>query len=413
LQSEFRAQGRAVQGLVILAALALFAVAALIGPAWMERHFLPEFFHPRAIQLHKLANVRIACVVAGLVLLWPLSPWLGRLAARKPPRELALDIAPTLVAIVLALIAAEVLLQRLPWFAEHEVPGQREPLRRRDPVMGWAYVPNRVGRGELGGRMIDYAIDPAGHRVRAAGDAVDYAAPTILFVGESIIGGHGLTYDETIPAQTGARLGLQPANLAVGGFATDQMYLRLKAEWPRYRQPRALVILFMPSLFHRNLDTDRPHLTPELAWRPPSDALRLFQLAHRVVPYRTDADIADAVAMTRRALSAMVDMARAKGAVPVILVPQLTPETAEERAIEGRALTDLPVVQVNVDPTWRVPNNRHPDARAAARIADAVAVYLVEHHVRPAASQPVDVAPSVGGSIAALSRGRGTAIVGR
>jgi hypothetical protein len=375
-------QGGAVQGVAILAAVALFAIAALIGPAWMERHFLPEFFHPRAIQLHNLAVVRVACVAAGLVLLWPLSPWLGRLAARKPLGRLALDVAPTLVAIVLALVVAEVLLQRLPWFADHELPGQREPLRRRDPVVGWVYAENRVGRGALGGRMIDYAIDPAGHRVRAAGDAVDYAAPTILFVGESIMGGHGLTYDETIPAQVGGRLGLQPANLAVGGFATDQMYLRLKAEWPRYRQPRALVILFMPSLFHRNLETDRPHLTPELAWRPPSDAPRLLQLVHRVVPYRTDADMANGVAMTRRALAAMVDMARAKGAVPVILVPQLALETAEERAIDADVLKDLPVVQVSVDPTWRVPNNRHPDARAAARIADAVAVYLANHQIR-------------------------------
>jgi hypothetical protein len=160
------------------------------------------------------------------------------------------------------------------------------------------------------------------------------------------------------------------------------MYLRLKAEWPRYRQPRALVILFMPSLFHRNLETDRPHLTPELAWRPPSDAPRLLQLVHRVVPYRTDADMANGVAMTRRALAAMVDMARAKGAGPVILGPQLALETAEERAIDADVLKDLPVVQVSVDPTWRVPNNRHPDARAAARIADAVAVYLANHQIR-------------------------------
>jgi hypothetical protein len=367
---------------VVLAAAALFAVAALIDPAWMEHHFLPEFFHPRAIQLHNLTIVRFWCVVVGLVLLWPLSPWLGRLAARKPPSELALDIAPILVAIVLALVAGEVLLQRLPWFADHELPGQREPLRRRDPVMGWAYAENRVGRGALGGRMIDYAIDPAGHRVRAGAEAVDYAAPTILFVGESIVGGHGLTYDETIPARVAVRLGLQPANLAVGGFATDQMYLRLKAEWPRYREPRGLVILFMPSLFHRNLDTDRPHLKPGLVWSPPSTAPRLAQLVHRVVPYRSDADLADAVAMTRQALFAMVGMARAKGAVPLILVPQLSPQTAEERAIDARVLTGLPVVQVDVDPTWRVPNNRHPDARAAAKIANAVAVYLAQHRIQ-------------------------------
>ena len=391
MQHEFRAQGRAVQGLVILAAAGLFAIAALISPAWMEHHFLPEFFHPRPIQLHNLTIVRVSCVAVGLVLLWPLSPWLGRLAARKPPGDLVRDVAPTLIAIILALAASEGLLHLLPWYADHQATRQREPLRRRDPVMGWAHVENHVGRGELGGRMIDYAYDAAGHRVRAAGQNVDYAAPTLLFVGESIMGGHGLTYDETIPARVGARFGIQPANLAVGGFATDQMYMRLKAEWPRYRQPRALVILFMPSLFHRNMETDRPYLAAGLAWRPPSDAPRLYQLAHRVVPYRSDADIANGVAITRQALFAMVDMARAKGAVPLIIVPQLAPETAEERVLGARVLAGLPSVQVNVDPTWHVPNNRHPDARGDARIADAVALYLANHQiqdpVRPAAAR--------------------------
>jgi hypothetical protein len=95
------------------------------------------------------------------------------------------------------------------------------------------------------------------------------------------------------------------------------------------------------------------------------------------------------VATTRQALFTMVGMARAKGAAPLIIVPQLAPETAEERVISARVLTGLPFVQVNVDPTWHVPNNRHPDARGDARIADAVAVYLanrqIQDPVRPAA----------------------------
>lgn len=371
-----------MQGLVILAAVALLTVAALIGPAWMEHHFLPEFFHPRPIQLHNLAIVRVSCVAVGLVLLWPVSPWLGRLAARKPPGQLVRDVAPMLVAIVLALAVSEGLLHLLPWYSDHQATRQHEPLRRRDPVLGWTHVENHSGRSVLGGRLIDYAFDAGGHRVRAAGEAVDYAAPTLLFAGESIMSGHGLTYDESIPARVGARLGIQPANLAVGGYATDQTYLRLKADWPRYRQPRALVILFMPSLFHRDMNTDRPHLTRGLVWHPQSTAPRLFQLAHRVVPYRSDADIADGVATTRQALFAMVGMARAKGAVPLVLVPQLTPQTAEERVIAARVLTGLPVLQVDVDPTWRLPNNRHPDARGAAKIANAVAVYLAQHQVQ-------------------------------
>jgi len=53
-------------------------------------------------------------------------------------------------------------------------------------------------------------------------------------------------------------LGVQSANLAVHGFSTDQAYLRLQAELPRFRQPIAVVTVFMTALFGRNTDDERP-----------------------------------------------------------------------------------------------------------------------------------------------------------
>jgi hypothetical protein len=370
----------AVQALAGLAAVGLVGLAAALDRAWLEHHILPEFFQPRDEQLRLLTGVRVVLVAAGALLIWPVGPWLAR-------RRL-LDVLPYVVAVALALVTAEVLLRVLPWYSIHQLPAQREPQRRRDPVMGWTYRPDRVGRGELGGRIIEYAFDPAGHRVRRRGDVVDYGQPSVLFVGESIVGGHGVTYDETIPAQVGARLGLQPANLSVGGFATDQMYLRFRQEWPRYREPRAVVILFMPLLFHRNLEHDRPHLEPGLVWRPASDDLRLVQIARRLVPVRSQREIDDAVLMTRQALGAMVAAAESKGAVPLVLVPQLTEETAEEATIRRRVLAGLPYLHVPLDRAWRVANNRHPDARADAALADAVAEYLQAHLVHHPAPRP-------------------------
>ena len=132
----------------------------------------------------------------------------------------------------------------------------------------------------------------------------------------------------------------------------------------------------MPLLFHRNLEHDRPHLEPGLVWRPASDDWRLLQIVRRLVPARSQGEIDAASLMTRQALAGIVAAARAKGAVPLVLVPQLTEETPEEAAIRERVVMGLPHILVPVDPTWRVANNRHPDARADAALADAVARYL-------------------------------------
>ena len=57
----------------------------------------------------------------------------------------------------------------------------------------------------------------------------------MLFTGESVMFGKGLTWEESIPAQVGAMLGKQSANLAVDGYGNDQAYLRVQAELPRFR----------------------------------------------------------------------------------------------------------------------------------------------------------------------------------
>jgi hypothetical protein len=193
--------------------------------------------------------------------------------------------------------------------------------------------------------------------------------------------GHGLTWDESVPAQVGARLGIQSANLAVHGFASDQAYMRLSAELPRFRRPVAVVSLFTPALFDRNLDDDRPHLGPGLVWLPAEHRWRLSALARLLVPYRSDEVIEHGVTATRAVLGATVDLARAHGAVPLIVTPQFGPEEAGERVLRHRILDDagLPYLHVELDPSWRFWWNRHPDPRAARAIAAAVAARLRTH----------------------------------
>ena len=199
-----------------------------------------------------------------------------------------------------------------------------------------------------------------------------------LFTGESVMLGEGLTWEESIPAQVGAMMGIQSANLAVHGFGSDQAYLRLQMELPRFRRPVAVVSLFIVALFGRNLDTDRPHLGPGLVWLPAEQHGRLASLAALLVPYRTDETVERGVTMTRAVLRATVDLARARGADALIVVPQFGPADQAVLALRRRILdeTGLPYVWVELETAWRLPWDRHPNAGAARAIAAAVAARL-------------------------------------
>jgi hypothetical protein len=137
----------------------------------------------------------------------------------------------------------------------------------------------------------------------------------------------------------------------------------------------AVVSLFSPGLFDRNLDDDRPHLTPDLVWMPAKPRWRLAMIASWLVPYRSDEAIERGVATTRAVLRATVDLAYTRGAAAIIAVPQFTPEDPTEKVLRLRILdqTGMPYVLVELDPAWRLPIDRHPDARAARSIAVAVA----------------------------------------
>jgi hypothetical protein len=226
--------------------------------------------------------------------------------------------------------------------------------------------------------VVSYAFDAAGDRVRRVSEPVDPDRPTVLFGGESVMLGYGLRWDESIPAQVSTQLGLQGANLAVNGYGTDQAYLRLKQALPRFRQPAAVVMLFMTTLFGRNLDRDRPHLAPGLVWQPAVRSWRLASLAKLLVPYRSAHTIADGIVTTREVLRATVATARARGAVPLVIVPRFGAATAPEERLR-HAIFDgsgIPYAMVELDPAWHLPGDHHPDARGARAIAAAIATYL-------------------------------------
>jgi len=358
---------------IVLAGIGLVVLALVTSQDWLDRHLYPSFFVPRRWYIILESSARVAMTAAGLSLALVVRAPIGRIVARRPA-----SVPISIFACVLAVVSAHFVLS---WTrpTNNWLVAQIEPLRRADPRLGWTMVPDRSGRKEVGGRTIDFTFDAAGYRVRNSAEPVDPARPTVLFTGESVMAGEGLNWEETIPAQVGELLGLQSANLAVHGYSTDQSYLRLEADLPRFRRPVAVVSLFMPALLGRNMDDDRPHLAlaPErgLIWMPAVEHGRLESLAKLIVPYRRDATVERGVALTREALRATAALSRTRGAEPVIIVPQLNREDSAERALRRRILDDagLPYVFVEFDADWRLPGDLHPNAATAGKIAVAIA----------------------------------------
>ncbi len=242
---------------------AFLACAIIANQRFLDRHFVPSFFLPRHWYVLIETSCRLFMVAMGAWLVTIGRSRAGRFASRAPTRALHIVIAT-----ILALGASNLMLRRVHLRPYEWLSPNDEPRRQLDPRLGWTWVPGRTGHKTVGGRTIDYAIDAEGYRVSRVDEPVDFERPTILFTGESVMFGEGLTWGESIPAQVGTMMGIQTANLAVHGYGNDQAYLRLQTELPHFRQPVVVVSLFMTALFGRNLDQDRPHLGTGLVWLP-------------------------------------------------------------------------------------------------------------------------------------------------
>jgi hypothetical protein len=360
-------------------AVAGFAVLLLGGAlaadqAWFDRHFLPIFALQRSAMITAEQGLRGFVILASVLLL---------LVFRRPIAGLlscatASGIVRVVLAAVLALAAVELTLRIHPLYPHDADPLELEPRRQPDPLLGWKFVAPRSVVAREAGHAVPYRFDTAGYRVASSGGEIDAARPTLIFTGESIITGFGLAWEDTIPAQVSALLGIQSANMAVSDYSNDQSYLRLAAELPRFHKPVAVVTLFMPSLLDRNLLDNRPHLGPGLAWQPPQQHWRLGALLHWLVPYRSVASIDEGIMRTRDSLGALIRLACAHGAQPLILVPQFGEASVVEETLQRRILDEggLPYVRVKLDPAWHLPGDSHPDARAARAIAAALAARL-------------------------------------
>ena len=375
------------EALIALAGIALLLAALAADQSWWDRHFMPMFPLGRAnlVAAERAARGLIALCGVALVLILrrPLTTLAGRVTMLG-----ALRIS---VAIVLALVVGELILRTRPPYPHDADPWQREPRRHADARLGWTFIPARSVVAQEAGRRVPYSFDAAGYRTSGPRATVDTGKPTIIFTGESIMVGFGLAWEETIPARVSALLGIQSADLAVSDYSNDQSYLRLAAELPRFRAPVAVVTLFMPAIFDRNLLGNRPRLMGGTVWQPPKKQWRLTSLLSWLIPYRSSGEVEEGILRTRQSLSALVELARSRGAEPLIVVPQRGPESAIDELLRRRILdaAGLPYVRVQLDPSWHLPGDLHPDAHGAEVIAAAVAARL-----SGSLRSPLDQAPA-------------------
>src|SRR5437879_9991939 len=197
--------------------IALLSCALIANQQFLDKHFVPSFFLPRHWYVVLQTSGRLAMAVLGMWLALVARRRTGRFAARTPGGALRI-----VIAVVLAIGASELVLNRVHLRPGEWLSADDEPRRQLDPRLGWTWVPQRTGHKSISGRVIDYAIDPAGYRVSSVEEPVDPERPTILFTGESVMFGEGLTYEESIPAQVGAMMGVRTVNLAVHGYGSDQ-----------------------------------------------------------------------------------------------------------------------------------------------------------------------------------------------
>src|SRR5215831_1222981 len=235
-----------VEALIAVMGAGGVALAIVANQSWLDRHILPSFFLMRTWYVVLESTARVLMLVTGVVLVFVVRPRLGRLAEQNPA-----IIVRVIAAAALAIVAGALVLRwRHP--SSEWLLSSVEPVREPDGRIGWTFAPNHTSQRIVSGRTITYAFDRIGARVRSTDEPVDLDRPTMIFVGESVMFGEGLAWDETIPARVGSAMGIQTANLAVHGYSTDQAYLRLEQELPRFLQPRAVVTLFMAALFGRN-----------------------------------------------------------------------------------------------------------------------------------------------------------------
>jgi hypothetical protein len=354
-------------------AIALWVWSWRVGDRWFLRTWSLD-----SRKLWIATAWRLAAVAAGAILVVVVRPRASRWASRVGSREALAACARTGLAFCVAVAVSELALRVLDTPRKHDREHQCDPTTSEPhPRYGWVWRASQTFTKNVGHRDLTYAFDANHDRAPTAVDAPDPERPTILFVGESIVAGHGLMWDESLPALVGRALGVQVVTLGVDGYASDQAFLRFADALPHYAHVLAVVTLFYPGLVNRVAWVDHPQLAfdgDEPTVTPPhpgfASDLRVVRLLRDVLPYRDEASIE----LTGKIFRETARLASLRGARAIFVTPWLGKGWPPG---EGYLIDELLVKQgltvVNPDFGYiPLPIDKHPDAACTRRLADAV-----------------------------------------
>jgi hypothetical protein len=367
-------RGRVVAELLVLAlAVPPIAWALHTDVAWFVRHWSVDTRTPWVAQLWRAGTLVVA---AALVLV--VRPRAGRWVARVGGASALASAGRMALALVVAVAATEIVLRIVGVPKKHDFRGSCDnEMGEPDPRTGWVWKGPYARTVNQGGRPVHFAFDEHHDRVRSPAEAEDPGRPTIVLVGESIVAGHGLEWDESLAGRIGAALGVQVVTLGVDGYGSDQAFVRLFDALPRFSRVQAVVTIFFPGLVDRVGWDDRPRLAfagDQPVIGPPRTGFwgdtRVVRIVTGLLPYRDEASIQLTGAIFRQTAR----LARSRGARALFLAPQL----GRERPRGDAYLVDELLVRQGlevVDPDWEyetLPGDNHPNAAATRTMAAAV-----------------------------------------
>jgi hypothetical protein len=344
--------------------LAVLAFAVRASPVFLQqRVFQPGYFMPPGA-FAAWAVRAVALAVAALLLV-----------AALRVRSLG-AVARGSLAVLLAAFAVEIGL-RLRGQPLNPIAPLEARMGRSDPRLAWTIVPSRTTEYQAlrSGKRVRYAADAHGDRAAAQEFVEDPAAPTLLLTGESIAFGHSLDWSESLPGALQRELRLQIVDVAVGGYGSDQAFLRLRDALPRFHNLVATVTVVVPVQLGRNLQSYRPRLGLEngaLVPRPAETyALKLGSIFANELPLLTEPGFEESVQLTRAILLATAQL----GPAIFVLIDLGEPPGSTDWLLE-RLFKELREVRVELRHDQLLADG-HPGAQATAQIARAVADELL------------------------------------